>query len=122
MFGLRKVRKDAAQFWVRNQPKILFLLVVTVAVEFSRRLPYLNVFLSFSLIGIFLWIITLLLFNAKGHFSLIAAFLFLLTTSLTVAIQKMEIAQEAASLAYYLELAAFIQMLLERRYAKRRDR
>jgi len=116
---LIETKEKIINFWVKNQPKTLFLLVCVVGVYFLRQLPYFNVTLTISLVGIFLWLIAFLLFKLRSSFSLIITILAFLITGFAVAIEKNEIAQEIANFAYYLEIIVFFQVLLESRNEKR---
>lgn len=120
MISLAKLPENIVSAWTKNQPKILFLLIVIAGVGFLQKLPYFNIILTFSMIGVFLWVVSLLLFNLKSKSSMIAAIFGLLVTGFSMAIQKTEFAQEAANFAYYLAIIAFIQILLESWHEKRK--
>jgi hypothetical protein len=120
MISLAKLPENIVSAWTKNQPKILFLLIIALAASFLRQLPYFNIILTFSIIGVFLWLVSLLLFNLRSKASVIVTVLALLMTGFAMTIQKTEIAQEAANFAYYLAIIAFIQVLLEVRNEKRK--
>lgn len=120
MINLIKTWENMVNFWIKNQPKILFLAIGVAGVSFLRELPYFNIILTFSIIGVFLWLVSLLLFSLRSKSSVIAAVLALLITGFAMAIQKTEIAQETANFAYYMAIIALIQILLESRNEKRK--
>lgn len=117
---LIETKEKIISFWVKSQPKILFLLICVGGVNFLRQLPYFNVTFTVALIGIFLWVVTLILFKLKSKLSLFAAIFAFLITGFAVAIEKGEIAQETANFAYYLDIIVFFQVLLESRNEKRK--
>lgn len=120
MINLFQAKEKMVNFWIKDQPKILFLMIVATVMVFLRQLPYFIIILTISTVGIFLWIVSLLLFKLRSKSSVVAVILALLATGLAMAIEKTEIAQEAANFAYYVAIIAFIQVLLEVRNEKRK--
>lgn len=120
LLNVNEVKRWAINAWIRNQPKILLLLVLAALFYFLKQLPYFNLILTLSLIFVFFWLISLFLFRLKSDLSVVVATLTLAVTAFVFTIQMKGAAQELASAAYYLHIVAFSQVLLEARNEKRK--
>lgn len=118
MVQIRNLSQQTTRFWVKNQPKILFLAILAGILIYLRTLPYFNFLLTPALALVFYWLVVVILFKLNSKASVIASITGLLLTGFTTILLREDVAKETADFAYYVIIMAFIQHLLERRHAK----
>lgn len=119
MAQIRNLSQRITRFWVKNQPKILFLAILAGVLIYLHSLPYFNFLLTPSPALVFYWLVVVVLFKLGSKASVIASITGLLLTGFATILLREDAAKEAADFAYYVIIIAFIQYLAEQRHAKR---
>lgn len=119
MVRISKLSQQVTGFWVKNQPKILFLAILAGVLIYLRTLPYFNFLLTPALAFVIFWLVVLSLFHLGSRASVIASISGLFLTGFATILLREDAAKETGDFAYYIIIVAFIQYLLEQRHAKR---
>ncbi len=106
------------KFWQKNQAKILLILCLLILTEYLKKLPYLNIVLSYSIIFSLIWLVMISLFKLKSRASLWIIGLGLFLASFFAAIRKENFAVEFANFSYYVLVFFVVQVFLEQKDEK----
>jgi hypothetical protein len=119
MMQTNYLSQQATRFWVKNQPKTLFLAILAGLLIYLHTLPYFNFLLAPAWSFLLFWLVTLYLFRLQGRASVVVGISGLLLSGFATILLKVDVARNAADFAYYVIIIAFVQYLLEARHAKR---
>ena len=111
--------RQATRFWVKNQPKILLLVIVAGILIYLRTLPYFNILFSTEWAFLFFWLVTLFLFHLQSRASIVVGVGGLVLTGFATILLREDVAIEMANFTYYVMIIAFVQFLREQRHEKK---
>jgi len=97
------------KLFISHQPQLLFLLILSVVLNFLSGLPYLNLVFRQTFNLVLLWLLSIFLFKLSGRFSIKIALVFLCFCPLLLILKQEKLAEEAGNAVYGFLLIGVIQ-------------